>query len=139
MSVANDATAKKPAQRNSDESNDAIYVDITNNAPTSFKNIFTRNEPAESTNTKSEEPDDSDTQNAKRIKPKADGNGTTKRNDWDMFAEQDIDSNFDVSTDFGLTSNLQVLQRLIVSFMSFESFRAQVLLYRINSMLKIQH
>lgn len=31
------------------------------------------------------------------IKSKIDGNGAPKRTDWDMFAEQDIDSNFDVS------------------------------------------
>lgn len=40
---------------------------------------------------------------------------TTKRNDWDMFAEQDIDSNFDVSqmdiiTDFALLLSIIILE-----------------------------
>lgn len=98
MNVASDAAEKKPAIPNSDESNDVVYVDSAKDAPTSFKNIFTRNEPEETGSTQSNEPDDSDAQNAIKTKAKADGNGTTtKRFDWDMFAEQDIDSNFDVS------------------------------------------
>lgn len=90
----------------SDESNDVVIVEKAKNIPTSFKNIFAQsgseapesgNEATESGN-EAENDADSDAQNAKKNKTKTDGNGTVKRYDWDMFAEQDIDSNFDVST-----------------------------------------
>lgn len=87
---------KKPIHQNSDESNDVIIVEKGGeNAPISFKNIFSQADAESSTH--ASEDADSDAQSVKKSAPKSDGNGTTKRNDWDMFAEQDIDSNFDVS------------------------------------------
>lgn len=78
----------------SDESSDVVIVEKAKYKPTSFKNIFTQNAP-ESSNEANDA--DSDAQNAKKNKMKSDGNGAVKKYDWDMFAEQDIDSNFDVS------------------------------------------
>lgn len=84
----------------SDDSNDVVIVEKAKNVPTSFKNIFTQNAPDtsnEANDPDSETNDPDSAQNTKKNKAKTDGNGTVKRNDWDMFAEQDIDSNFDVS------------------------------------------
>lgn len=95
MSTSNDAAARKPIDQTSDESNDVIIVEKDKNVPTSFRNIFSQDDAGSSAHVS--EDADSDAQNAKKSKTKTDGNGTTKRYDWDMFAEQDIDSNFDVS------------------------------------------
>lgn len=81
-----------------DESDDVIFeTEPTNKPPTSFKDVFNKN--ADTTNI-------SDKTDGKELnldsKAKLENNGKTattapKKNDWDMFAEQDIDSNFDVS------------------------------------------
>lgn len=86
-----------------DESNDVIFVGEP--GPKSFKNLFSH-EPTKSELKKSTTPppplttdldEDKDRNYKDSNKTKTDGNGATKRMDWDMFAEQDIDSNFDVS------------------------------------------
>lgn len=84
-----------------DDSNDVIFVGEP--GPKSFKNLFSH-EPTKSELKKSTTPppltdlnEAKDRDRKDLDKSKADGNGATKRTDWDMFAEQDIDSNFDVS------------------------------------------
>lgn len=84
-----------------DESNDVIFVGEP--GPKSFKNLFSH-EPTKSELEKSATPppptdfdEDKEINHKDLNKTKTDGNGATKRMDWDMFAEQDIDSNFDVS------------------------------------------
>lgn len=88
-----------------DDSNDVIFVEepAATKPHTSFKDIFSRekHEPIEPANPhpaenhNSEKETERERQSKENIaKMKAD---TTKRTDWDMFAEQDIDSNFDVS------------------------------------------
>lgn len=90
-----------------DESNDVIFVEEP--GPKTFENLFSH-EPRKieakiSTtpplNVCLDEEKDKQHRDSKdnAAKPKNDGNGTTKRADWDMFAEQDIDSNFDVISD----------------------------------------
>lgn len=82
-----------------DESNDVIFVDEP--GPKSFKHLFSHDK-TKSDSKKSTTPppqDDLDQEHDKHkdpFKSKTDGNGANKRTDWDMFAEQDIDSNFDV-------------------------------------------
>lgn len=92
------------AETMTDESNDVIFVEEP--GPKTFEHLFSHEsrkiEPKPSTTpplnvSLDEEKDKTQKDNAAKIKN--DGNGTTKRADWDMFAEQDIDSNFDVSSD----------------------------------------
>lgn len=88
-----------------DESNDVVFVD--DSVPKSFKNLFTqdqyRSDGKQNTTTLQHTTNDIDQEKDKQnkdlsSKSKNEGNGNaTKRTDWDMFAEQDIDSNFDVS------------------------------------------
>lgn len=88
-----------------DESNDVIFVGEP--GPKSFKNLFshepTKSElkksttPQQTTDLDEDKDKDEDRDHKDLNKSKTDGNGATKRTDWDMFAEQDIDSNFDVS------------------------------------------
>lgn len=100
-----------------DESNDVIFVDEP--GPKSFKNILAQDQRKidvkkstitiittattpllpllPSIQTDLDDEKDKDKEHKDLIKSKTDGNGATKRTDWDMFAEQDIDSNFDVS------------------------------------------
>lgn len=88
-----------------DESNDVVFMEET--GPKSFKNLFSHERKESDTKqVVSKEiissAKDADHEKEKqhkddKSKPKNDGNGATKqRTDWDMFAEQDIDSNFDV-------------------------------------------
>lgn len=86
-----------------DESNDVIFIEEP--GPKSFKNLFSQDQ--RKTETKisttpplntSFDPEKDKQHKENAAKTKNDGNGTTKRADWDMFAEQDIDSNFDVSS-----------------------------------------
>lgn len=89
-----------------DESNDVVFVETP--GPKSFKNLFDREQLKSETkkaakDATDETPDqDKNTQHkAISTKSKNEGNGNaTKRTDWDMFAEQDIDSNFDVNQKF---------------------------------------
>lgn len=90
-----------------DESNDVIFVEEP--GPKSFKNLFSHEPTKSELKLKSKTPppqtdldDDKDRDHKDLNKSKTDGNGATKRTDWDMFAEQDIDSNFDVSCLFFL-------------------------------------
>lgn len=94
---------KKSMERFSDESNDVIFVETPpkKQQPTSFKNVINK-----SRNRHSDQDDVITPPLPEKTKPddaKADENPkpnvapAPKRNDWDMFAEQDIDSNFDVS------------------------------------------
>lgn len=90
-----------------DESNDVVFMKVS--GPKSFKNLFSHEHKATSDTknaiaeiSSSSPPMDSEQKRDKQhkdqsSKSKTDGNGATKRNDWDMFAEQDIDSNFDVN------------------------------------------
>lgn len=105
-----------------DESNDVVFMEEP--GPKSFKNLFslehkpnddTKKTMPEVSATKDEDEDKDQGKEDKQqkelsFKSKNDGNGATKRTDWDMFAEQDIDSNFDVNNPCVLTSR--------VSFMS---------------------
>lgn len=91
-----------------DESNDVVFMEEP--GPKSFKNLFSHEhktndakkatvskEIISSTTTKNTADQEKDKQHKDdKSKSKNDGNGATKRTDWDMFAEQDIDSNFDV-------------------------------------------
>lgn len=88
-----------------DESNDVVFMEEP--GPKSFKDLFPHEDRTSDTKkTVSQEvsPAEKDTDQEKdkqhkdlSSKSKNDGNGATKRTDWDMFAEQDIDSNFDVT------------------------------------------
>lgn len=88
-----------------DESNDVVFMEEP--GPKSFKDLFPHEHKTSDTKkavSKEEiSPAEKDTDQEKdkqhkdlSSKSKTDGNGATKRTDWDMFAEQDIDSNFDV-------------------------------------------
>lgn len=95
---------KKSVERFSDESNDVIFVETPpkkQQQPTSFKNVINKSQ-----NRHSDQDDAITPPLPEKTKPddaKPDENPkpnvapAPKRNDWDMFAEQDIDSNFDVS------------------------------------------
>lgn len=88
-----------------DESNDVVFVE--DSGPKSFKNLFTQEQHRDDAEKITTQSATSDTDQEKdkdkqfketSTKSKNEGNGNaTKRTDWDMFAEQDIDSNFDVS------------------------------------------
>lgn len=87
----------------SDESNDVVFMEEP--GPKSFKNLFSHeleatndtNKALSETSSTKETDQEKDKQHKDlSSKSKNDGNGATKRTDWDMFAEQDIDSNFDV-------------------------------------------
>lgn len=90
-------TRSQPVESMTDESCDVIFVEDRADRK-SFKNIFppglTENKPIKSPTPPPSKDDDDDKEQS--TKAKTDGNGATKRTDWDMFAEQDIDSNFDV-------------------------------------------
>lgn len=99
----------KAIERYSDESNDVIFVEEPSKKPqpTSFKNVINKSHRRDSDEAitpplpEQEKPDDtkpSDTKPDENAKPNV--APAPKRNDWDMFAEQDIDSNFDVSNAF---------------------------------------
>lgn len=99
--MTKDSRSQLIADTMTDESNDVIFVGEP--GPKSFKNLFSP-EPTKSELMKSKTPpppvdlDEGKDRDHKDLnKSKTDGNGATKRTDWDMFAEQDIDSNFDVS------------------------------------------
>lgn len=93
-----------------DESNDVVFVE--DSGPKSFKNLFNQDQHRDDAKKIPTRPATSDTDQEKdkdtdkqckenSTKSKNEGNGNaTKRTDWDMFAEQDIDSNFDVSYHF---------------------------------------
>lgn len=106
MSVGErDGAPKRHNDSFTDESNDVIFVEqpSAKKPQTSFKNLFTREIHDTDTSAKSSPPPEThDTDKEKQskdnsIKAKIDINAIAKRTDWDMFAEQDIDSNFDVS------------------------------------------
>lgn len=90
---------KKSIERFSDESNDVIFVEEPSKKqqPTSFKNAINKshNRSVDEANTpplpETTKLDDAKADAKMNVAP------APKRNDWDMFAEQDIDSNFDVS------------------------------------------
>lgn len=110
-----------------DESNDVAFMEEP--GPKSFKNLFShehRSSDAKETvpketssaakDTDTDRDKDKDQEKDKQhkdlsSKSKNDGNGATKRTDWDMFAEQDIDSNFDVIK-FGSTVTITITFRL---------------------------
>lgn len=116
-STTKDHRPQPPNESMTDESNDVIFVDEP--GPNTFKNILAQEQKRNATKKSTPPPlsneldrdqdqdqdqdqdedqnQDKDKQLKDSIKAKIDGNGATKRNDWDMFAEQDIDSNFDVS------------------------------------------
>lgn len=86
-----------------DESNDVVFLEEPELK--SFKNLFshehemtsdTKKTIRETSPTKDTDPGNDNQLKDLSLKWKNDGNGATKRTDWDMFAEQDIDSNFDV-------------------------------------------
>lgn len=90
-----------------DESNDVVFMEEP--GPKSFKDLFPHEHKTSDTKktvsaeispaaAKDTDDQEKDKQQHKDLssKSKNDGNGATKRTDWDMFAEQDIDSNFDV-------------------------------------------
>lgn len=100
-----------------DESNDVVFMEEP--GPKSFKNLFSHEHTTSDTKkTMSEISSTKDTDEEKdkqhkdkdkdlSSKSKNDGNGATKRTDWDMFAEQDIDSNFDVIKQYFLFVRLK--------------------------------
>lgn len=96
---------KRHTEDFTDESNDVIFVEapVTKKPQTSFKNIFPRenheitDKAVKSPPTASNIPEMEKQSKDSLTKAKIDINAVTKRTDWDMFAEQDIDSNFDVS------------------------------------------
>lgn len=87
-----------------DESNDVVFVEEP--GPKSFKNLFIQDHHKDETMKSTEPANETDQEKDKQhkeisTKSKNEGNGNaTKRTDWDMFAEQDIDSNFDVSPSY---------------------------------------
>lgn len=140
-----DHRPQPPNESMTDESNDVIFIDEP--GPNTFKNILAqeqkRNATKKSTSppppppsTESEPNLDKDKQSKDSIKPKVDGNGAAKRNDWDMFAEQDIDSNFDVSELIFLYVENSV--QIVYSF-RFAICRAQAQSLPTKIPLKIQH
>lgn len=107
--VRKDSRSQVLAEVMSDDSNDVICIEET--GPKSFKHLLDSG-PRKGASIKADTPtppqpsplqpenidQEKDVQfKNSSIKSKTDGNGATKRNDWDMFAEQDIDSNFDVN------------------------------------------